>query len=282
MDHRTTTATTVPEELVGIVYAYHEADSERAANLRFFLTHAYIAGPGHVFVVVVNGGVCSVDLSGLEGVTRVDRENTGMDFGAYAAGLEHLRTRGIRCTQYVFLNASCRGPFIPPYARGRVEWPTVLTGLLTADTKLVGPTINVVTMPFAPDTARPHVQSYCFAMDSACMEHLTASGFWRDIPDTYHRVVVEKEIGMSEAVLRRGWNIGCLVPEYGGHDYRDAVSLPRPFNPAAQRFGGDILFDGKLCFGRDVHPYEVVFIKTNRDISTHEVVSLTRALGGAD
>lgn len=263
--------------MVGIIYAYHEKDADCAANLRFFLDHGYISG--HTFVVVVNG-TCSVDMSAFvsqPNFLRVDRDNKGYDFGAYAAGLEALGNRGIACAEYIFLNTSCRGPFIPPYAARKIQWPAIFVDLLNSDTKLVGPSINVTT-PVEPFAAvHPHVQTYCFAMDSECMEYLVSLGFWRDIPDDYHRVIVEKEMGMSALVLRRGWNIDCLVPEYSGQDYR--APLPRrPFNPWAGRGHGDMMWSGNACFGRDVHPYEMVFFKANRDLGKDEVPSLTRAL----
>lgn len=81
---------------------------------------------------------------------------------------------------------------------------------------------------------------------------------------------------MSDIVLARGWNISCLVPEYRGRDYR---TLTAPFNRAADGYRGDVVFPGNVCCGRDLHPYEAVFIKTNRGVGTREIASLTTAAG---
>lgn len=36
---------------------------------------------------------------------------------------------------------------------------------------------------------------------------------------------------------------------------------------------GDIVFDGERCNGRDIHPYEVMFMKTNRGTRLSAVVT---------
>ena len=78
----------------------------------------------------------------------------------------------LRCADFIFLNSSARGPFLPAALQDRVRWTTLFTGLLTAQTKLVGPTISCGGYCYkAPGQPRqkclksPHVQSVAVATD---------------------------------------------------------------------------------------------------------------------
>jgi hypothetical protein len=92
--------------------------------------------------------------------------------------------------------------------------------------------------------------------------------------NTLHDVVTNQEIGMSTLILQNGWNIGSFVKEYNSRDY---ATLTDTFNHMANCKFGDIVFPGDLCFGRDIHPYEVMFLKTSRNVSSKELRSLTHA-----
>ena len=92
--------------------------------------------------------------------------------------------------------------------------------------------------------------------------------------NTLHDVVTNQEIGMSTLILQNGWNIGSFVKEYATRDY---ATLTDTFNHNANSKFGDIVFPGGLCFGRDIHPYEVMFLKTSRNVASKELRSLTQA-----
>lgn len=60
-----------------------------------------------------------------------------------------------------------RGPFLPAWARGRVHWTEPLLSKLTAETKLVGPSINCESPGGLPGRGgTPHIQSYVEATDA--------------------------------------------------------------------------------------------------------------------
>lgn len=143
--------------------------------------------------------------------------------------------------------------------------------LIDDNVKLVGSTINVVTKA----TIKPTIQTYMFMLDAIAFEYIKSQGFFDKIYYTMEEVIEHQEMELSSMILRNGWNISCLIPEYQKQDYKN---MRRMFNVHAYRNFGDIVFPGKVCFGRDIHPYEVIFIKTSRGVSTDEIHSLTKAL----
>jgi hypothetical protein len=101
-------------------------------------------------------------------------------------------------------------------------------------------------------------------------------------------VIDNQEIEFSLLLLRKGWNISSIIPEWQNIDYSGLLNQLNEGGSYSsisvnnrtyhcQGRAGDILYKGKLCFGRDAHPYEIIFIKTDksRDLSVKEVESLT-------
>jgi hypothetical protein len=295
-----------------VVYCYHERDQVYQDNLRFFLQRTALAagakpegdsaaGAGYdvSYDLVIQGAACGVDLLGafeaLPHARVLRRANEGRDFAGFNHALALRARDGTAATfdRIVFLNSSVRGPFLPPYYGG--HWLDPLLGLFASapDVRLVGTTINVLECAAAsPEVTnfwaflgaqraralggRPltHVQTQVFAIDRECYAFLADQGFFepRPLPQDVSEYIAATEIYLSYLVLRAaGWNIACLVPEYQGRDYR---RVARNFNPYA--LAGDSGYAG-ACFGRTLHPYELVFIKTNRGIAEPEIASLTAA-----
>ena len=184
--------------------------------------------------------------------------NIGFDFGAYAFALERVNITWH--TFFIFLNSSVRGPFLPSYIHE--NWITSFTKMINRETKLVGTTIN--TMQSCYQVAIPHVQSMLFAMDLTALKFLKSKNMFR-----FHLknkdmklAILEGEIKMSRLILENGWNLNCLVREMRGLDYRYLLQHPNvSSNPTARC--GDPLYLNAL-FGRTLHPYESVFVKTSR------------------
>ncbi len=148
-----------------VVYSYYEMP-RAARNLRFFLertrrdwepsdSDACHARPRLQLVLVISGHRCSVPLPSAANVQVLRVENSGSDLGAYADALEalgiSLAAKGLgwrRLFAYLlFINSSCRGPFLPSYAGG-LHWTEPFTSKITAQVKLVGPSIHFI--PGAP------------------------------------------------------------------------------------------------------------------------------------
>ena len=130
----------------------------RTRNLRFFLERtrqdwdpgdACHARPRMQLLLVISGHHCSVPLPSAANVQVLRVENSGSDLGAYTDALEALRisqeaTGWRRLFSYLlFINSSCRGPFLPSYA-GKLHWTEPFTSKITAQVKLVGPSIHFI------------------------------------------------------------------------------------------------------------------------------------------
>ena len=261
--------------MIGVVYAYYEKSEEYKSNLFFFLDRV-LNGPNrsdNAIIVVVVNGAHTVEFP--QGVVVIERENIGYDFAGYRTGFMYLADNGFHCDFYMCLNGSCRGPFLPPYYHGAWYQPFI-DNMTSARAKalnvhLVGATINSLI----PAPRRTHVQSYVMAMTRDCMLRLLMAPFFLTDYSQLHEVVNKQEVGLSLWVLQQGWNFSCMVPEYQGIDYRE---LRLPVNMSPVNTYGDIVFPGKVCFGRDLHPYEIIFMKTSRRLGDAEMESLSAAL----
>jgi SAM-dependent methyltransferase len=242
-----------------VLYAYCERGPDTICNLRFFVANGMQCPRTH-YVFIVNGP--AEEPLPLQGptVTVIRRENRGFDFGGWAAGLAALTVDDY--DHFVFLNGSCCGPFLPGYCHPR-EWVTAFCSRLQGLVHCVGPTINVFkTQP----RCRPHVQTYAWAVTRECMAMLLARGLFAYEGATKDDVILHQEVGMGSLVIAHGWELACFVREYDAivtyQPYNEAQL--RAFNPCADCFLGDITIKGPLCFGRDLQPMELMFMKANR------------------
>jgi hypothetical protein len=267
---------------IAILYAYHEKNTDCIRNLEFFLKFGFYKDSNVDYFFIVNG-YHTFQFPCASNLKVIVRENRGFDFKAWDLGLKRLAQS---YDYYVFLNTSIRGPFLPhffsKYSSFLYRWYTPFLDLLKSnpDTKLVGPTINVVTPNsiWNPLQSRvcPVVQSYLFVMDNECLTFLRESGMFEPVYDNMYDVCIKQEVEMSIRVIAKGWNINCLVPEYQNRDYRTLTTI---FNPAANITEGEIAFTREgTCFGRTIYPYEVLFVKANRGLHLPTVNALTEYL----
>ena len=251
-----------------VIYAFFDRPDSRT-NLIFFFKNGYIDSPNIDYFVIVNEDPHQSREQLLERIPKktnvnvVFQENKGYDFAGYKRGIQEAMRSTKSYDYYLFLNASSRGPFFTPQFPGETFLQR-FQSLLNNTVKLVGPTINLTTWTPVTQGAAclPHVQSYTMMMDSECLEYVWSKGiFQREYADLLN-VIKYQEIALSSLVLHHNWNISCLVPEYQNTDYR---TLNYDIN-AAHSVNGDILYKGGHCFGRDVSPHEIMFIKSNREM----------------
>jgi lipopolysaccharide biosynthesis protein len=259
-----------------VVYAYYEKDNIYKNNLEFFLKRGLCSECDYIFVI---NGECSVHIPNRLNIKVLKRENQGYDFGAYNEALQ-LLTNIDDYQYFIFLNTSVRGPFIPTYVK--MQWYEPFINLLKDDIKLVGTTMNILNSStsehsqiFYNHTGFPrphtHIQSQMFVVDKECLKYLVYMRLFSSNNYTnMTEFIALKEIMMSQLVLKKGWNISCIIPEYQEIDYR---LLEYDINPTS--FNNDPCFQNS-CFGRTIHPYDVIFIKTNRGISINEINSLSK------
>jgi hypothetical protein len=102
-----------------------------------------------------------------------------------------------------------------------------------------------------------------YALRREVLSQLIADGFYQEDRDSTKTLAIEDyEIHLSQLVLKLGWNLRCLLPEFNSIDYRLSHTNPNPTSTI-----GD---PNELLgyFGRSAHPYETIFVKTNRDLYT--------------
>ena len=254
---------------IHVIYSYYEKDDRYRTNLIYFLKYGYFKDPDVDYTFVINGSH-TVNFPKEPNLKIIQRENTGFDFQGYYFG---ILSSVKKYNYYVFINSSVRGPYLPPYALPHLRWYQAFINLLQKDTnvKLVGSTINI--QPPSPLLKlveyAPHVQSYCFTMDQQCLDYLMSTHLFQHCYETKIDVIIHQEIGMSTLVLRNGWNISCLIPEYQQINYLD--------RDYSDKIIGDVLWS-KNGLGRVIHPYETIFLKVERDICNQEIETLTNHL----
>ena len=270
-----------------VIYAYYEKDEIYKNNLEFFLKKGIYDNDDKCDYIIVVNGESSVRMPHnmyRPNVKVLYRENTHHDFGAYDFALKSLSKEEYQSyIYYLFLNTSVRGPFMPQYTKlvPQIKWYEPFINLIKNDTKLVGTTINILNSPHSEHSQifermtgfkRPHthLQSMMFAMDRECLEflinkHLFDSTNYNNMTE----FIALKEIMMSQLVLKNNWNISCIIPEYQNIDYR---TLTHDINFSS--YNHDPCFPNS-CFGRTIHPYECIFIKTNRGIVVNEINSIS-------
>lgn len=255
----------MPKTLV--IYQYYEASPTYRQNLEYFLGHGY---RGDLEYVIVISGGCTVELPTRSNIRYEFVPNSQFDYGAIAFVLNHTVQHELhKYRNFVFVNSSVGGPYLPSY--WNTSWVDPFLDLLVGDVKLVGATICIprpggewsekFKARHGGEAPYSHVQTMTYAMDRAALQFLLAKGFFKqNIGTDKGLAIVDYEILMSQLILRNGWNISCLLPEYQLIDYRQPHS---DMNPTSG--DGDPSFSGGY-FGRSPHPFETIFVKTNRNV----------------
>ena len=232
-------------------------------NFRFFVALGMQCPLTH-YVIIVNGPCKEPMPEEGPNVTVIHRENKGFDFGAWAAGLARISIHDY--SHFVFLNGSCCGPILPESVPCS-EWVSRFCSRLTGAVHCVGPTINIYKMQ---PLCKPHVQTYAWAATKECVQMLLDAGQFQFVGVTKDDVIARQEVGSSTLVLAHGWDIACFVPEFDAvvsYQPHNEAQL-RSFNPSGDKYHGDISVPQPLCFGRELSPEELMFIKTNRGRSS--------------
>lgn len=249
------------------MYAYYEKNDEYKKNLTHFLENA-ITDDIDYFIII--NGQCTVELpTARKNITIVRRENRGFDFGAWEHCIKKVLKR--KYDYYVFLNSSVIGPI----GVGANEWLPKFLELFNdgPDIKLVGTSINVLMglwkgYEYSYPPPYTHVQSMFFVLNRQGFEFLLERGFFDD-EETLNKttdmkyMVTQKEIKMSQLILKNGWNINAILSKYRGKDYRE---IKDNFNPSSENpyNGAEDKPSQKNYFGGDIKPEEVIFYKTNK------------------
>lgn len=175
--------------------------------------------------------------------------------------------------RFITMNASIRGPFLPMYSTAC--WTDIFLDRLDSNTKLVGTTANC--------GPTPHVQSMLWATDDVGMGILLnpdlaysvgAEDHWGKVGDPVglsfcHKTMYEAvhtEIGSTRLITSQGYGVDVLMTAYSSARNLEEYCKSGQFD--------DILYNGKY-YGSNIHPYETVFIKANRNIDPELLNKMT-------
>ncbi|CZT46459.1 uncharacterized protein RSE6_06886 [Rhynchosporium secalis] len=264
-----------------ILYAYADSkDGSALANFKFFIAHGLHAAAD--FIIILNGETSAAALIPTKDNIRVvHRPNTCYDMGAFS---EVLQKDGLykRYKRFITMNASIRGPFMPYWSEGC--WSDMFLNLVTDEVKLVGMTANcwptfhiqsmiwatdligITTLLFPPKKALDYLSThphYAPRSSSSPEKRHTRSTSPSTIFgingcfSTWHSAV-RAEVSSTSLILASGYKVDALMLAYQG--------LPRYKENLSCKENQDLLFPGNY-FGIDVHPFETVFMKANRDVS---------------
>lgn len=94
-----------------------------------------------------------------------------------------------------------------------MHFTEAMTSKLTADVKLVGPTISCegTTAPSGERRENPHVQSFAVATDAVGMKLLVKDGKVFQCHETLQETVFHSELGASSVILNAGYNIDSFM-----------------------------------------------------------------------
>lgn len=248
-----------------VYFAFHRLD----LNARFFLENGVTPSKdGSVdYTIIQNRPEWGKDAKSLKSnitldngcnVTWIQRPNISQDIGAYGEGVRATNVKDYE--HFMFLNSSTRGPFIPTWYCGDAHWTQFFSSRLNEKVAAVGSTINY-------EFGRPHVQSMSMCLDRRAVDLYLKHGI---LPEDRQEIeksdlIENHEIGGSQLLLKNGLNIDCLLPLYQDVDWREPL-------PADSEIPRDDIWWSNKYLGFDLHPYETIFFKSNRDSLTDQSI----------
>ncbi|KAK6496734.1 hypothetical protein TWF481_001722 [Arthrobotrys musiformis] len=237
-----------------VTYVYFETPNARE-NALFFIRHGLHAEADFIFIINGESDITK-HIPAHPNIRIVRRGNTCFDLGAHSEVLMADDGALINTYQrFILLNASIRGPFMPTWSREC--WSEAYLARITERNKLVGMTINcnigggrykvLNSMIYATDRMGLKM---ILPVISPCFEDFNSA--------------VQAENRAARAVLNEGYDVEALMtaasimPDYARKCTHGSVLRPNAY------------------FGMDLHPYETMFQKANRDIAPRTLELMTK------
>lgn len=265
-----------------VTYVYSQTDSAEA-NLRYFITHALNDAADFIFIINGDATISREIIPKLDNIQAVERKNDCYDLGSHAEilttkittqdvngkAVKQERWKGYN--RFILLNASIRGPFMPNWSDRC--WMDAYLSKVTEEVKLVGMTANC--------WPQFHVQSMIWATDSVGLGLLLhppqPAKIPEGLPSNWKEVgingcfhtwdeAVHAEVFSTQIIRDAGHKIAVMMSAF----YSDEKYIDHCDSGG----NGDVLWNGRY-FGANVHPYETIFMKTNRDIDPVLIDKLT-------
>ena len=242
-----------------VSYAYYE-NIRSMYNLDFFAQVGITNDPNTLFIIVINGFNCSIELPKYDNCIIIKRENRGFDFGAHRASIDYLlnlykcnNIREIPFDYFIFMNDGVIGPFLPKYFPSNIPWTNIFTSQLNDKIKLIG--TSLVCFAYDVPTGKgPHIESFCFCLDKIGLEIVMNTKTIFIDHKTKTEAVNNGEYGLSKAILNAGYSLDCLLYKYQNIDWSNIqnwVNVNNSTFPSRNNTYDNIT----------IHPFEVVFHK---------------------
>lgn len=212
-------------------------------------------------------------------------ENKLFDFQGFKESLR-VFVDDERLSSMVILNSTVAGPFVPAYCMD--NWVDLFTSKLSKTIGLVGSNVSVLDQQrpegqmFAQNLGTdwpcyPHVQTYSFALSRAAALTLEKKNFFGCIPAEFisrYDAISYYELWLSVFLLKNNFEIEGLLP--GTNAKIDGSKLL--LGPNLTFPHCDYMFPNSIA-GRSPSPYEMMFIKTRRNIYSLESLLSFRQFG---
>jgi len=258
------------------MYAYYEKNNDYKENFKYFLDNVVLKkniinnNINIDFYIIINGN-CTVTLpKESQNIKIIRRENVGFDFGSWSHCIKKYLNKSY--DYYIFLNTSVKGPYPE-----NIDWINKFLDLFNSghgNVKLVGTSINILENPnnlcdisnkykekYKYDGPYTHVQSMFFILDNEGFNILNDEKFFDDEEELNKSkdilyVIINKEIRLSQILLKKGYNINSILSKYKDIDY---TKVTHNFNPSSE----DPYYKNAY-FGDTITKEEAIFFKTNR------------------
>ncbi|KAH7342412.1 hypothetical protein BKA65DRAFT_504038 [Rhexocercosporidium sp. MPI-PUGE-AT-0058] len=243
-----------------VTYVYMESDYAKL-NLQFFINHGLHAAADFIFIL--NGETTAEGLIPHDqpNVKVIKRKNTCYDLGSHWEVLTARKRGGkaLRDTykKFILMNASIRGPFVPHWSKEC--WTDAYLNKLNEKVKLVGSSINCL------GGGDQYVNSMIWATDTMGLNiMLTPAGIGKCFQTLDDAVL--GEIRTTPLLKSAGYHVDVMMTMFQSQ---------RDYAFENCTYDGDMLREGAYA-GFNVHPFELLFIKTNRGINPVMIENLSK------
>ncbi len=241
-----------------VSYAYYETN-RAMYNFDFFAQFGIINDPNVLFIIVINGKNCSVEIPEFDNCVIITRDNTGYDFGAHRASLDYLTdlhscaVKDIPYDYFICMNCGVIGPFLPKYYPKNVSWTNIFTDNLNDKIKLFG--TSMVCFEYNAVTGRgPHIEGFFFCLDKIGLNVAFNKKTIFTNHKTKYDAIQNGEYGLSKAILAAGYSLDCMLYKYQNIDWSNKENWINQNNNSFPSRSG-------TYEGISIHPFEVVFHK---------------------
>lgn len=251
----------------------------RILNNNWFLSYGLLPNvPEYYFLFIVNGcheWKLAPHIAAYTNFELYERENLCMDAGAWDDGILYMESKGRKFERFIMLNSSVRGPFIPTYMHHQeFDWVAAFTSRLSNTVRLVGTSVNC----YSGVGNQLHLQSMTLATDSVGMECCIRPVMQDPVCDVNHPmtkddVIKAREVRFTQKVLEAGYSVASLMVgwhriDINRNNEQDVINRCLDLSNLAKDSNVDPYLPNAISRqGLDLHPLEMLFFKTNRDIT---------------